>query len=480
MMGTVISSNKEDILNLDVTAISHAIKERQFSVLEIVSVYIEKQKQINPIINAVVENRYVEALQQAKELDMFLKNNEPLSPLFGVPISVKESIHVKGMKTTGGLEHRKDLISRKDAVVISKLQEAGMIILSKTNTPALCFCQETDNRLYGRTNNPWDINRTCGGSSGGEGALLAAGGALAGIGSDIGGSIRFPSHFNGVIGFKPGFKQVSAHGHFPAVTNDIQNRMLSIGPMGKSVRDMELIYSSISENEIDDCSLKNFKIEILPSNMEQPLNEVTKRLLDDIEKVLTRSFSTFRRIPPMYHNCATLWQEMLSSNGSELIEKAAFNNDRSFLLKSFLKEKLTQRSKIHPYLSKAIFGAKLFKPSISRIREMEETILQGDKILGAYLQNRLLIFPIYHTGALKHGKVYRQIFSIRRTFLTYMPYVAYANVWGLPALTVPVGNDENNMPIAVQIISKSGNEDAIFRLGKMLEKKYRGYKRCEL
>ncbi|MYL40055.1 amidase [Virgibacillus massiliensis] len=479
-MGSVVSSSEEDILDLDITAISHAIKEKKFSITSIVAAYIQRQQQINPILNAVIEDRYEEAMEEAQEMDRYLENHPPTSPLFGIPISIKESIHVAGMKTTGGLEHRKDLIARHDAEVITKLKQSGAIILGKTNTPALCFCQETDNKLYGRTNNPWDITRTCGGSSGGEGALLAAGGAVAGIGSDIGGSIRFPSHFNGVVGFKPGCNQIPSNGHFPSVTNDMQARMLTIGPMGKTVRDMELLYSILSSCEPEDHSLREFKIDILPSNISLPLSLETKNLLNDVEKVVMRSFSTYRRIPPLFEESTQLWQEMISSNGSDLIEKAAYHNDRSNIIKAFLKEKVTERTRIRPYLSKAILGSKLFQPSISRINEIKEIISNGDQRIHAYLKNRLLIFPVYHTGALPHGKVYQQVFSIRRKFLTYMPYVAYANVWGLPSLTLPIGKDDNNMPIAIQIMSNIGNENAVFRLGKMLEKKYGGYHRCPL
>src|SRR5699024_1719466 len=157
-------------------------------------------------------------------------------PLYGVPISIKESFDVIGMKTTGGIVHRKDIIMSKDADVVRQLKDAGAIILCKTNTPALCFCHETDNKLYGRTNNAWNEKKTAGGSSGGEGALIGVGGTPVGMSSDIGGSIRFPSHFNGVVGFKPGMYQVSADGHFPPDKIPIKARMSGIGPIGKSVR----------------------------------------------------------------------------------------------------------------------------------------------------------------------------------------------------------------------------------------------------
>ncbi len=253
------------------------------------TVFIERIKEINPSINAVVEDRFSEALQEAHEADEQLQNNKSVGRLHGVPISIKECLHVKGMKTTGGLEHRQDLIYQEDAEVVDQLKQEGAIILGKTNTPALCFCQETDNKLYGRTNNPWDPTKTAGGSSGGEGALLAAGGAAVGIGSDVGGSIRFPAHFNGVIGFKPGNATVSVEGHFPAVQHDLQKRMLTVGPMGKSVQDMQLIYEILSHSPVKPQTLREFKIEILPLNPGYPLSTKTGQLLGQLANFLEKN-----------------------------------------------------------------------------------------------------------------------------------------------------------------------------------------------
>jgi len=473
--------NKNDVLAMDATGIAALIKERKISVYEAISIYIEHIKKVNPSLNAMVETRFDDALKEAEEKDAALENNKEITqPLYGVPISIKESFHVASMKTTGGLPHRHDLISRTDAAAVARLKKAGVIILGKTNTPALCFCQETENKLYGRTNNPWDINRTAGGSSGGEGALLAAGGAAAGLGSDIGGSIRFPSHFNGVVGFKPGMDSISTEGHFPQASTELQKRMLTAGPMGKSVRDMDLLNQLLSSQKSRISTLKNFKIDILPGNLTYPLSEKTKKMLDDIDDFLMDSFLTNRRMPPYFEESALLWQEIMSSDGSKLIEKEAFNNDRSNVFKAYTKEKLTQKTSIHPYLSWAIIGAKLFKPSKSRMREIKRILAEGDQEIKDYLHNRLLIFPVYHNGAPDHGKVFQEIFSIRKTFLQYMPYIAYANVWGLPSLTIPVGRDENDMPIAIQLMGSTDKEDALFRLGKMLERKFSGYIRCDM
>lgn len=464
---------------MDATAIADAIKNRKLTSYEVVTTYIAHCRDVNPAINAMVEDRFTEAVNEAIAIDKRIDENEDedKGPLYGVPISVKESLHVADMKTTGGLVHRKDLIAREDADTISKLKQAGAIILGKTNTPALCFCQETENKLYGRTNNPWDSTRTAGGSSGGEGALLAAGGAAAGIGSDIGGSIRFPSHFNGVVGFKPGKSQVSVAGHFPPSEIPIQDRMLGIGPMGKSVRDSNLLYSIIANKPIPKRLLSKMTIDILPSQLNYPLSDETKMALDQIEHFLCRSFLTNRSAPPYFEESAQLWQEIMSIDGGKSVKALALNTDKGNLLATYARTRFSKRTEIHPYLSWALIGAKLFEPSKDRKRKIATILRQGDEQLAGYLKDRLIIFPIYHSGALKHGKVYQEIFSIRKTFLQYMPYVAYANVWGLPSLTVPVSTDENGMPISVQIMSVNGNESAIFQLGKIMERRFRGYVR---
>ncbi|AXI09863.1 amidase [Oceanobacillus zhaokaii] len=467
------------IIDMDATEIAEKIKQGELTSVDTVKAYINHIKKVNPHINALVEERFSDALNEADELDRVSLNGKNAGPLHGVPISVKESFHVTNMKTTAGLVHRQDLISRDDAAVISRLKAKGAIILGKTNTPTLCFNQETENKLYGRTNNPWDVTKTAGGSSGGEGALLAVGGSAVGIASDIGGSIRIPAHFNGVVGFKPGMNQVSAEGHFPLPSNPIQERMFAVGPMGKSVRDMRWIYQIISDKPIRTKYLQSFKIEILPSNMGYPLSDTTKEILNEIEYLLEKSVSTKRTVPPFFDDTAQIWQDIISMGGSELLEQEAYSNDRSNIFKAFLREKLTQRTTIHPNLSRAIIASKMFKPSAKRIREVKEILQQGDIRLTDYMHNRILIFPIYHSSALKHGKVYQEIFSLRKTFLDVMPYVAYANVWGLPALSIPVGIDENNMPISIQLMSAIGNEDILFRLGRILEKKFKGYSRCK-
>lgn len=478
-MTTKASLTKDELLQLDAVAIRDQIKNRQLTSVYITRTLIEHIKTVNTKLNAVVEDRFDLALQEAKEKDKKINSvNFEKQPLYGVPISIKESFHVKGMKTTGGLFHRKDLIMSEDADVVKKLKKAGAIILAKTNTPALCFCQETDNKLYGRTNNAWNKKKTAGGSSGGEGALIAVGGTPVGISSDIGGSIRFPSHFNGVVGFKAGMEQISRKGHFPKATIPLQKRMSTFGPIGKSVRDVETVYKIVkNKNRHERRLYEKFIIDVLPVDHGYPLTKPIAQSLQSIETFLSSEYETNWAIPPYFNDSAQIWQEIMSIDGAKEMRELAFNTDRINLWKQYAKERFIGRSNTHHYLSWALIGANMFKPSTKRVKKIEKIVSQGEPILNSHFRNRISIMPVYHRTALKHGDLFKELFSIKKSFKQYLPYIAYANVWGLPSLTIPVGFDENNLPYAIQLISTNGNESALFSIGKKIEQQFGGYKR---
>lgn len=471
-----LAAKGKSILDLDASELVQMIANKEISSREATETYINHINKVNPSLNFLVEDRFIIALKEADEADLQLRGNKVSGKLYGVPISMKESFHVDGMKTTGGLLNRRDAIQNSDAELVKKLKNEGAIIIGKTNTPELCFCQETDNKLYGRTNNARDTSRTAGGSSGGEAVMISVGGAAAGIGSDIGGSIRFPSHFNGVIGFKSGNRQVSSVGSYPPESHLLQSRMLGIGPITKSVRDAKLLYNIIADKETEVKEIKEFKINVL-SETNYPLSTATAKLMDSIFNLLKDEFISERTIPPFFKESSRIWQEIMSIDGAAGPGKEAFGGDQVRAVRAYLSELVTGKAKVHRYLSWALIGASLFKPSEKRVKEIEKFVDHGDEILTDYLQERILIFPVYHIAAPLHGVVYKEIFSIRKTYEKYMPYVAYANVWGLPSLTIPVGANEAGMPIAVQLISKNGNEDVLFKLGEIVGKEFKSYHR---
>ena len=322
------------------------------------------------------------------------------------------------------------------------------------------------------------MERTAGGSSGGEGAAIASGSAAVGLGSDIGGSIRFPSHFNGVIGFKSGSGKVSQKGSYPFVEDPWQQRMLGIGPIAKSVRDARLVYEIISDSQISKRNVDEYTVNVFRT-VDFPLSDVTNHLLNDIYLSLKSDFQTEREHLPLLDDAAVLWQEIMSIDGGKSTKTEAFGDENRNLYMEYVKELTNGTSEIHRYLSWALIGASLFKPSSKRVGKMKEILREGDLLLDTYLDRRLIVMPVYHTAAPKHGEVYKEIFSIKKSFKQYMPFAAYANTWGLPVLTIPVGKDQDGMPIGVQVIGKNGQEDAIFALGEFLERKYGGYRRAE-
>lgn len=468
----------KSILDYDATRLREKIQSGEITVTQATKAYINQIKNVNSHINALVENSFAGALIEAKEKDELLQQGNAHGRLFGVPISMKESFDVAGMRTTGGLIQRKEAIASADAEVVARLREEGAIILGKTNTPTLCFCQESVNKLYGRTNNPWDLERTAGGSSGGEGALIAIGGAAVGFGSDIGGSIRFPAHFNGVIGFKSGKEQVPDGGHFPSTYEPLQRRMLGMGAIAKSVDDAELINGIVANALPLEISLEEFKLTVLSEPGSIPLGEETRQFMRQIEKRLGKDFPLEQEIPPFFQQMSLIWQLIMSYEGEGNMITTTFQEGAMSPLWEYVKEIFTGTSEFHRYFTWAVIGAGIFKPSKKRLAKLRAELAQADEQAKTYFHRRVLILPTYHTTALPHGQVYGEIFSIRKTYLRYLPYIALANVLGLPVLTVPVGKDSQGLPIGVQLVSGVANEKALFHFGRLLEQEFGGYIRC--
>lgn len=466
------------ILDMDATTLAKQIKTGALSSLDATNTYIEHLQHVNPKLNCLVEDRFNAAREEARQADALRAQGPAKGRLFGVPISMKEAFDVAGMKTTGGLLHRHAHRATQDAKAVARLKQEGAIILGKTNTPTLCFCQETDNKLYGRSNNPWDTTRTTGGSSGGEAALIAVGGAAVGLGSDIGGSIRFPAHFNGVIGFRSGNRQVSQQGHFPFVEDPWQERMLGIGALAKSVADAELINAIVADNPPRTTDADHYEIVIPPVHPRFPLDAPSTRLLANVRDFFKQTDAIAEDAPPSFENVASWWQMVMSVDGGAGIAHLAFDGARPHPVAEFLKELIRHDSPYHRYLTWALIGTSLFRPSSKKWAALLDDLRRADAAMARYLSNRVLVLPVYHSAALPHGGVYAEIFSPRQTYLRVMPYVAMVNIFGLPALTVPVGTDESGMPIAVQLVASTGNESMLFHLGRKLEKQFRGYVRC--
>lgn len=465
-------------LDMDAIAIATGIREGKWTSLEVTQAYISHIEHVNKFINAVTETRFVEAIQEAKLADEKVKQGEPVGRLHGVPMSIKDNIHVRGMSTILGLPHRASKKEEQDAYIVELLKREGAIILCKTNTPALCFYQESENKVTGLSCNPWDLSRSVGGSSGGEGALLATGGAAVGVGTDIGGSIRFPAHYNGVVAFKSGRSQIQADGILPAFNLPEQYRMLGIGAMGKSVRDAQLLNEIFTDKKKSFVNLDDYEF-IIPERIDGvPLESSTEQLVDEVYKKISGDFKAIREVPLFFSESAYVWQKAMSIGGSSALKPLISDEKQLNVYIEFIKEKLFGRSTLPAKLSWAMIGSDMFKTTDRELAEIRATIAKADEQLDTYLTNRIIIMPTYHEAAQKHGKQYGELFSIKKTFMQYIPYISYANSWGLPSLVLPAGRDRAGMPISLQLITKIGQEDALFQFGEWFEETIYAFERC--
>src|SRR5215213_7582058 len=222
------------------TELAAAIRAGEASAREVVEAHVALLRRVNPTLNAVVADRYDAALAEADAADARVAAAEDpatLPPLHGVPCTIKESIALAGMPNCAGLVARRHHRSDTTAPAAQRLIDAGAIPLGVTNTSEMTMWVESENRVYGRTNNAYDPRRTAGGSSGGEGAAVGSGGSPMGLGSDIGGSIRLPAFFNGVFGHKPSPGLVPNTGQWPNATGEAA-RLLTLGPLARRAEDL--------------------------------------------------------------------------------------------------------------------------------------------------------------------------------------------------------------------------------------------------
>ncbi|MCI0345496.1 MAG: amidase [Chloroflexi bacterium] len=230
--------------------LAEAIRSRRLSSKEIVAAHLRRIGEVNGRLNAVV-TLADDALDQAGAADVELAHGHVRGPLHGVPITLKDSIDTAGLRTTAGTVGWRDRVPGRDATVAARLKAAGAIVVGKTNTPEFTWSDRTENDVFGRTNNPWDLERSPGGSSGGSAAIVAAGGSPLDIGSDTADSIRLPAHYCGVAGIKPTQGRVSRFGHNPAF-HGIVGSWTQLGPIARSVDDLALVLSIIAGPDGED------------------------------------------------------------------------------------------------------------------------------------------------------------------------------------------------------------------------------------
>jgi amidase len=278
------------------TTMLAAMRAGQVSSTELLEEHLRRIERYNAQINAIVIPNYEQARRRAAEADAARARGESLGPLHGLPLTIKDCIEVAGLRTTAGVVERASAISTQTAPVAQRVLDAGAVLIGKTNVPPYASDWQANNKVFGRTNNPWDLDRTPGGTTGGGAAALAAGLTPLEFGSDIGGSIRIPAAFCGVYGHRPSASAVPRYGHVPGSPVPNPAVVMTVqGPLARSAADLQLALMVIAGPVIGEdaawqlvlpparhSSLSQFRVAIMPQVPWLPVDAEIAAALDDL------------------------------------------------------------------------------------------------------------------------------------------------------------------------------------------------------
>jgi Asp-tRNA(Asn)/Glu-tRNA(Gln) amidotransferase A subunit family amidase len=395
-------------------------------------------------------------------------SDSPLGPLHGVPLSIKSSISAAGLLCEAGTRLRAGFVAYQDAPLLTRLKDAGAIILGTTNAPELLMAWETDNLLYGRTNSPWDLERTPGGSSGGEAAAIAAGMSAGGVGSDGGGSIRVPAHFSGICGLKPTPGRIPSTGHFPASVGPFASIGV-VGPMARTVADLKILFEMMQGPDIGDTNAapvpvrwpsevdtRQLRVGYFEDDGRTPVTPETRAAVRTAAEALrSKGFQVEPFQPQELEEARQLWRKYFVVAGGMLI-KPMFKDresDISPILKQFLEQSATE-----PVLS----AEDLLDAWVRRDTVRLQFFSQME-------QYPILLCPGAAIPAFRHGERSWLIEGQTVDYLDAWSYTEFFNLLGNPAAIVPVGHSSAGLPIGVQIIGRPWEEEQVLSVAATLE-----------
>ncbi len=465
------------LLLLSGSALAAKIRRREVSSAEVVEAHIRHVEHVNPTLNAVVHTRFDEAREEAREADRALAEGRPdLGPFHGVPCSIKEAFAVRGMPNTSGLLARKGRLAEADAITVARMRRAGSIVLGVTNVSELCMWMESNNRVYGRTNNPYDETRTCGGSSGGEGAIIGAGGAPYGLGADIGGSIRMPAFFNGVFGHKPTGGLVPNSGQHPSATPGIEEYVCT-GPLARRAEDLyPLLRVLLGDDERaaalrDPASVDLGSLTVFQLN-DHGRHEVDPELLRAEERaaaVLAARGAQVKKVSvPGFENALEIWGSMIGEAGGPTFAELLGEGTPIPAGRELARWLLGRSPHTFPAIALAlaeklqkVVGPEHARRFIDRGHQLQRelTALVGP--------DGVLLFPPHPLPAPRHV---RPLLSPFRWV-----YTGIFNVLKLPVTAVPMGLSREGLPLGVQVASVPGNDHVTLAVALLLERELGGW-----
>lgn len=451
----------------DATELLRQMQSGERTAVSLVTEHIERLEANHARLNAAVHVFKDEALAEAK-------SPRP-GPLSGLPISVKETIGIGGQTITAGSKRMPPIPCAADAPVVQRLRAAGAIILARSNVPEFAMAGETDNLIYGRTNNPLDETRTPGGSSGGEGALVGSGSTVFGVGTDILGSIRIPASFCGVVGFKPASGAVSKQDIWPDLQGLFLDSWLGVGPIARSVRDARLVYDVIANTPLPEAkSPKGLRL-IVPRQFElEARADCINAAYTMAQTVLEMAglVAEERPFPDVKTHFLNLQQILAAELEEPFYRMLVTAGGQKFNLAAETLKQAVGRGTIYSGLFQLIAIVPIIKPRrAGRVAEIIRTYEQARADLYQLLgSDGVLLLPTLGVLAPKHGQMNRA--SLRPGVNGTVTAMTFCNYMNLPAITVPAWKDpdpETGLVPGVMLACAPGAEAALLDVATALE-----------
>src|ERR1019366_3408281 len=458
------------LLALSGTRQAELIRTGAISSLELIDLHLARIAQVNPALNAAIDILTDSARCEARAVDRRRAAGETLRPLEGVPFSVKDSIEVAGTVCSAGtLGFRNNKPSAQDATLVARLRAAGAIPLARTNLPDLLFAFETDNLIFGRSNNPYDLARTPGGSSGGESALIAACGSPFGLGSHAFGSVRVPAHYCGIASIKPTSGRLSRAGHVPAA-GSWGEIVWQIGPMARRVEDLLTLMPVLLGPQLNGA---NRDRTLIPMPYRDPATL-------DLRKLRVAFFTDNGCAKPDADTQTTVLAaaKALSADVDIIEERTpsalarAFDLEMAFFapdgadgMRAYLRDIGSDRT--HPLLDAWLCKHERYRTDLAGFARCWSELDVFRNEMHAFLQDYdAILSPVASRPAVPHGT------SVDETIFRGFGYTMAHNLTGWPAAVVRPGTSSDGLPIGVQIAARPWREDVALTLAKVLEREF--------
>jgi len=446
------------------------LRAGELSIVELAEEHIRQIERLNPRLNAFADFDANRVRVRARQMD---EERGPLGPLHGLPVTVKSSIATAGYKCEIGSRINKGNLPREDAVVVARLRAAGALILGTTNCPEFLMAYETDNDLYGRTSNPWDLERSPGGSSGGESAAIAAGMSAAGLGSDSGGSVRVPAHFTGICSLKPTPGRIPGTGHLPPCVGPF-SVLGAIGPMARTIADVALMFRTLSGQDPNDpisppIALRELRLSDLRAHTvgffeEDDLVPVTPETRAAVNAAAHALRSAGLRVEP-FRPCTLealrkLWGTFFVQCGAMFYASTVAGKEH--LLSPIFREFLQIAELRPPFSASDLLNA------------WAELDLLRAKTLQEMARYPVFICPVASIPAFRHGERSWNIDGRTVEYLDAVRHTQWFNTLGAPAAVVPVGRSHEGLPIGVQIATRPFEDELALGVASLVDEAF-GY-----